>query len=491
MTPADKSSAPEPNPLGQYVPLFSWAIVVVLLLLIPLKIIGYGFLPGGDARRHVAKAFTDKPYTDLLVLRPEYKMDHSPGWERLLRFLHERAGLNEDQLMSFSVIGLMLCVFYAPLPWLRRPEAWIAALLAQMVAIPEVMIRLTQARPMLLTEGVLIAILFSWSKPVTQTPSKLKLALTCIGFALSAWMHGAWYLWVLPLAAFFLARWWRAGLWLTACWAAGTFAGALLTGRPFAFLKQAIDIASVISHEHVPQWLLVGEFLPSYGEFATVALVGLVLLWRAVAVKGGSNPFSQPVFWLLVICWICGFKADRWWADWGVPAVLVWLTFQFEELMTTSLGAESLNRLLACGLLAVPLFLQSTNDLERRYSRSSKEYFLDAQDPALQGWLPEPGGIFYSAQMGFFYNTFYKNPQANWRYILGLEPALMPEDDLKTYRSIQLSGGAVRAYEPWRDKLRPADRLMIISAAQPDLSGLEWHDGGGNMWIGRLPKTAR
>ena len=51
--------------------------------------------------------------------------------------------------------------------------------------------------------------------------------------------------------------------------------------------------------------------------------------------------------------------------------MLVWLTFQFEELMSSSLGAESLDRLLACGLLAVPLFLHSTNDLDRRYSRSS------------------------------------------------------------------------------------------------------------------------
>ena len=66
----------------------------------------------------------------------------------------------------------------------------------------------------------------------------------------------------------------------------------------------------------------------------------------------------------------------------------------------------------------------------------------------MQGWLPEPGGIFYSAQMGFFYNTFYRNPQAEWRYILGLEPALMPEDDLKIYRDIQLSGGAVKAVGP-------------------------------------------
>src|SRR5260370_1140548 len=267
MTPADKSSASEPTPLGQYVPLFSWAIVVVLLLLIPLKIIGYGFLPGGDARRHVAKAFTAKPYTDILVLRSEYKMDHSPGWARLLRFLQGNAGLSEEQFVGF-----------------------------------------------------------------------------------------------------FLAGWWRAGFWLTACWAAGTFAGALLTGRPFTFLKQAIDIAAVISREHVPQWLLVGEFMPSYGEFATVALVAVVLLWRAVQGKPGPGPFSQPVFWLLVICWICGFKADRWWADWGVPAVLVWLTFQFEELMAAAPGAESLTRRLPGGRMAGSLFPQSASGHQRDYS---------------------------------------------------------------------------------------------------------------------------
>ncbi len=41
--------------------------------------------------------------------------------------------------------------------------------------------------------------------------------------------------------------------------------------------------------------------------------------------------------------------------------------------------------------------------------------------------------------------------------ILGLEPALMPPDDLKIYRDIQLSDGAVKTYEPWVAKMRPAD----------------------------------
>src|SRR6202012_1082177 len=129
--------------------------------------------------------FTEKPYTQILLLRSEYSMDHSPGWDGLLKFMRKEMGWNEDALMSFSIIGLMLCIFYAPLPWLQRPEAWLAALLAQMVAIPELMIRLTQARPLLLTEGILIALLFSWSKPEAKGPSPLKIILTCIGFALS------------------------------------------------------------------------------------------------------------------------------------------------------------------------------------------------------------------------------------------------------------------------------------------------------------------
>ncbi len=369
------------NPLERYVPLLAWLIVVITLLVIPLRIISYGFLPGGDARRHVAKAFTDKPYTEILLLRSDYSMDHSPGWEKLLRHLHVTGGLNLDGLVSFSVVGLMLCVFYAPLPWLRRPEAWLAALLAQMIAIPEVMVRLSQARPLLITEGILIALLFTWGKADSKNPSPLKLALTCLGIALSVWMHGAWYLWALPLIAFFLARAWRSALWLTACVAVGIFAGALFTGKPIEFLRQALLIVADISREHLPQWLLVGELRPSYGEFDTLALLAYVALWRRLRNQPQPDFFSQPIFWMIVLCWILGFKADRFWADWGVPAVLVWLTLQFEEILPSLWDAASPRRLVACGLLALPLFLHTTNDLDRRYTFNLNEYFSRRRRP--------------------------------------------------------------------------------------------------------------
>src|SRR5262245_57425276 len=92
---ADESAALEPlytlpdegDRAQRYVPLAIWACVVLTLLFISLKVISFGFLPAGDARRHVAKAFTAKPYTEIIVMRPDYTLDHSPGWEWLLAFL--------------------------------------------------------------------------------------------------------------------------------------------------------------------------------------------------------------------------------------------------------------------------------------------------------------------------------------------------------------------------------------------------------------------
>ena len=462
--------------------------MIFTFILISLKITSYGYLPAGDLRRHVAQAFTHRPYTDIVVLRPEYVMDHSPGWDSLLRFLHEKAGFTKDGLVSFSIIALLLCAFVAPLPWLRRPEAWLAALLVQLVAIPELMTRFTQARPYLFTQAMCIMVLIGWAKSEPNRPTLRKALLTTIAIALSTYIHGTWYLWPLLVAAFFLAGWWRSGFWVGASWFAGSLAGAILTGHPVAFLKQGVVVLVAISHEHLPQWMLVGELMPHYGEFATLALMALVFLWRRQSGGAEATLYQPLLLSMIAICWILGFKADRFWSDWGIPAVLVWLALQFEELLTAAWPRTSWKGLLACGLIALPLFLDATNDLDRRYTRNLDEAFLDASDPSLKGWLPGDRGIFYTAHLGFFYSTFYQNPQADWRYILGFEPALMPDDDRTIYRTIQRNDGAIQAYQPWVDKMRPEDRMAIYSATQPDLPKLEWHNAIGSLWIGKLPE---
>ncbi|MGD1086664.1 MAG: hypothetical protein ABSA47_18150 [Verrucomicrobiota bacterium] len=471
----------------RHIPLLCLAGVLGACLLIPLRIIGYDFVPAGDARRHVAKALIDKEYPQIVVLPPEYKVDQSPGWDWILRHLHRATGWGEDGLMSFSVVATLLCVLAAGLPWLRRPEAWLAALLAQLAALPDLMVRLDQGRPYLVSEGVLICLLFGWAEEEEGAPSRRKIGLTVIGFALSVWVHGTWYLWVLVPAAFFLAGAWRRGVWLSACWVAGTLLGALLTGHPVDFLHGAVFTAGAIYRQHVPAWMLVGEFQPSEGEFYTLALLALVYLWRLRQIRAKGDLLRQPLFWVIALCWTLGFQADRFWADWGMPAATVWLALQLDEAMEETWPAFSARRLLVCGLIAVPLFLDSTSDLGVRYTRNHQESFVDASDPALEGWLPEEGGIFYTADMSFFYNTFYKNPRGDWRYILGFEPALMPEEDLEILRDIQWSRYNWASYKPWIRKMRAQDRLEIPGAAQPAIPELEWRLAAKDIWIGRPP----
>jgi hypothetical protein len=180
-------------------------------------------------------------------------------------------------------------------------------------------------------------------------------------------------------------------------------------------------------------------------------------------------------------------QADRFWADWGLPAALVWLALQFDDWMVEKWPAEAGRRLLLCGLLASALFLDSTSDIKSRFTLNLRESFLDGSNPALQGWLPEGDGIFYSADMSFFYDTFYHNPQANWRYILGFEPALMPEEDLKILRAMQWNRWDWPAWQPWIKKMRPQDRVEIPNAGPPPIPELEWRAGAPGIWIGRKP----
>jgi hypothetical protein len=189
---------------------------------------------------------------------------------------------------------------------------------------------------------------------------------------------------------------------------------------------------------------------------------------------------------MIVINWILGLTADRFWADWGVAAALVWMAGEFDQAMPLLWEASSLQRFIACGCIVLPLYLNSTNDLGRRYSACLTEPFVDGADPQLKDWMPGPGGIFYNDNMQFFYNTFYKNPGGDWRYMSGFEPALMPVDDLKIYRDIHRMEGSLDSYQPWVKKLRPQDRLAVARSSPPDIPALEWKQAAPGVWIGRL-----
>ena len=106
-------------------------------------------------------------------------------------------------------------------------------------------------------------------------------------------------------------------------------------------------------------------------------------------------------------------------------------------------------------------FLAITNDRGSRWTSNLTQQYLTQDNPDLNGWLPEKGGILYSADMTVFYQTFFKNPNADWRYILGYEPGFMSDEDFSVYHNIMWNFGDAKAYEPWVKKMRPQDRLVI------------------------------
>jgi hypothetical protein len=475
--------------LRRYVPLAVWAIVILVVLAIPLKIIGYGFLPGDDALRHAAKAVSGKPWPDILVMGPAFQIDHNFGWHFLLRQIYLRSKCDTEGLVLFAVVALFMLVSWSALPWLKRPEAWLIALTAA-VLTSDVPLRFLIGRPFLVTIAALLTILFVWQVRGSSPPKWWTVLWMAPLIAICTFMHGVWYLWTLPVAAFFLAGQFRWGVTLAAGWLVGVFLGASLTGHPFESLYQALVMAYRAFAMHATQRTMVTEFQPSSGEaFAPIILGGLLILRQLAGLK--ARPLtSNPAFWLAGLAWVLSFKAWRFTEDWGWPALMVLITCDLQLLLQARLAADSFKRLaLACGLAAMT-FLAITNDSGSRWTYNLTQQYLTQDNPDLNGWLPEKGGIIYSADMTIFYQTFFKNPNADWRYILGYEPALMPDEDFQVYHGILWNFGDAKAYEPWVKKMRPQDRLVMRGGrgSLPNSSQLEWEYGVSGIWIGRLPR---
>jgi hypothetical protein len=477
----------------RYVPLLVWILALLALLLIPLKIVGTGYLPIDDALRHAAKVVSGKPWSEIVVMREGFPMDHHAGWHAVLGWAHAGLRCGADGLVALSVVFLFWLVAGLPLIWIRRPEAWLAGWLICAVAHTGFIGRVNLGRPFLLTTAAMMAMLFAWYRRPEDRASWRQLALAILCITLSGWLHGSWYLWVLPVAAFFLAGCWRSGGQLLGCWLAGSFLGAALTGHPLVYLAQATRHLLTALGQDVVQRTLVTEFQPTDGCFPVVVCVIVVLFWRRSAGQSVASVVYHPIFLLGVLGWLLGLKVTRFWEDWGLPAFLVWMALQLQELLEIHLDLASAKRLLVTGLLAAGLFLVATSDLRGRWTNGLAIEFLTMDNPALAGWLPDAGGILYSADMGVYYQTFFKNPKAPWRYMLGSEPALMPAEDYEIWKKINWNYGSMRTYQPWVKKIRPADRLVIRGSSDgcPAIPELEWYYAVRGTWIGRLPRGAK
>jgi hypothetical protein len=479
------------DPLKRYVPLAVWAIVILVILAMPFKIIGYGYLPGDDALRHAAKAVSGKSWSQILVLNDVYKIDHEFGWNWLLGKIHLWTNWNAESLVIFSVVAMFILVGWSALPWLRRPEAWLATLMmATLVAA--VCGRMTLGRPYLMTFAILLTLLFLWQKFGSAPPKTWMLLLATALFALGTFVHGVWYLWVLLLGAFVLAGEFRWAVSLGFCWVIGVFIGGAFTGHPLEYPLQAFKLALLAVGAHATTRTMTTELQPFDGNILAVIILGGLLVLRQLA-KLNSVPLTKnPAFWLTCICWVLGFKVSRFWDDWGWPALMVLMTWDLQSLLLARFAENSFRRLGLTLGLAAATFLCVTNDAHSRWSQTLSDRYVTADNPEIAGWMPDPGGIFYTADMTLFYQTFFKNPTGDWRYMLGFEPTWMPAVDFEVYHSVLWNLGEVSAYNPWIKKMQPADRLVIRGGrgASPGIPQLEWKYSGQGIWLGRTPRSA-
>jgi hypothetical protein len=476
----------------RYLPLSIWMVAVSIIILIPLKIISLGFLPPDDALRHAAKAVSGKSWPQILVMRSDFAIDPSPGWQAILEWLHHWSGCGAEALVVFSIVALMLSVNLIALPWMRRPEAWLAAVFLSAIFIPSFITRIALGRPYIFTQAVLIMLLLLWGREQNQRPRNLTLGLTVLGIAASAWVHGSWYLWVLPAAAIFFGGFWRTALWYVGCWLAGSFLGSALTGHPWEFLIQSVKhMFGVFGHLAVNRQL-EPEMYPSDGDPAAVIVVAVLLLWRAFSGRFNSRALLNPVFILMILGWVLGLRLRRFWWDWGTPAFTVWVALELQDRLEQFLDWQAARRLFITLGLAAGLFLAFTSDFGGRWTKNLSDEYLSPENADIKAWLPEPGGILYAADMTIFFETFYKNPTAPWKYVLGFEPGLMTPENLAVLREIQWNYSDLRTYAPWVKKMRPEDRLVIRAfraSGAPGIPELEWNYAATGLWVGRLPRS--
>ncbi|MDD3906188.1 MAG: hypothetical protein PHS46_06645 [Candidatus Omnitrophica bacterium] len=471
----------------EFIPVVVFCLAVAVIVCIPLKVMSYGFLPPDDALRHSAKVISGKAWDQILVLRPEFKMDSHPGWHAILGAVQRAIGCGPDTLVFFSVTALFILFCIIPIFFLDFPEAWLVALLAVVVCAPHLMIRLFLGRPYIFTMAVILTLCFLWPRLKEKSAPFAVMGIITALVALSTWIHASWYLFALPVACFFLARQWRAGLRFAICVSIGILAGASLTGHPYLFLKQTLTHMMLAFGDVQARRLLVGEFQPFGGDAITVLLVLSMLIWRKARGKWDVKVIDNPIFILAVTGWAFGFLASRFWTDWGMTAAIFWIMAEINGVFTEVLDPMSWRRAAVAVAVSAVLFLAAGSDVNSRWTYNLTAEYLSREDPKQAEWLPEPGGIIYSDDMNVFYQTFFKNPKAPWKYILGFEPAMMPPEDLAILRKIHWNYESGKAFAPWVARMRSQDRLIVRGsyASRPAIPGVEWHYAATNTWIGR------
>lgn len=467
-----------------------FAVYAAILAIPCILVWQHKFIPVDDCLHHAAKSISGKPWNEILVMRDDIRFDPNPGWHALLSLAHRWSGCGPQALVIFSYASLLILLMMSVLPFFRRPEAWIVALTVAGVMMPDTFFfRLSRGRPYLLTEAFFLILLFLWRK--TPGKSSLPLYLTTAGLlALSAWIHGSWYLWgIVPLAFLFLGEF-AAAIRFGICLLVGSFLGAALTGHPLAYLGQQVDTVFLVFGSGTLPRLLVGELHPANGSGTYIVSLAVVwMLRRLLTDTRTADPDDRLLIMTGLLGWIGGLSISRWWSEWGLPATVLWMGLAIQQILETRLLLPRARQLVLVALTCTALVFAFVANRNERWTalvwESKNRPGLKTQEDT--AWMPDAGGIVYNSQMTVFSLLFCQNPGGPWRYVYGFESGFMTSENLRILRDIQFNGGDWSAYRPWIERMTAADRLIVMCPEQPDIPSLDWIMFDKGLWSGRLP----
>ncbi len=460
-------------------------LALAVVLVVPLRVLGTGFLPPDDALRHAAKVVSGKPWSEILVLRSDVTVDPHPGWHALLGLAHRATGMDAHALVLASVIVLFLAVHAPAILLLRRPAAWLLAWLGFCVLDAPGVLRFMLGRPFLVSVAALVVLCVSWRRLAEPRPGPPALLGCTLAVAVAAWTHPSFYLFALPVAALLLAGETRAAVRLAACVAAGVAAASLLSGHPFAYLYESLRHPFLVVGRMDPE-TLVAELRPNATPpLVPIGIAGLLAV-RALRGRWSDRTARDPLLLLAALGWVLGYSSLRFWSDWGLVAALVWAARELEEWLDEGEPVPPRRRAAMAAALGVSVVLASASDVMGRWSVRLDRTYAPVLRPEHAEWLPAPGGTLYSPDVVLFHQLFYRRPDAPWRYMVGFEPGLMP-GDLAVYRDFRRRS-TLEALLPWVSRMGPADRLVLVGPSRaPEGASLEWKHLGDQLWVGRTP----
>jgi len=465
-------------------------LVLAVFLLIPLRIIAYGYVPPDDALRHAAFATVDRTWGDILLFDPAFPagMDPHVGWHATLRAIHEATGWEQGRLVSCAVVLAFWVFAFSGAVASGNPPAWFLACALMSALEPILLGKLYLGRPLFFSMSAVTVLLLLWTR---REPLRVytEFGVSFLMLAIAIFMHPtSWYLWAMLVPPLVVCRKWRSLASFAAAWTLAVAAAATLNGwyntvqLPVDILRRALLQDGTLGPN------LVSEFQPTGGPVLGLLVVAATLLARRTSGANLREQFFKVDMALLVIAWVMGLFVGRFWVEWGLPAMAVWFARQFGEGLGITLAGfrRWTDTALVFGVAAAALYLGQTADVGGRYTNSLRDPLLFAPVEDFAPEMPEAGGVLYSTDMRTFYTIFHRMPDLRFRFATGMEPGLMPPEDLKVLRAIQTTG-LVRDYKPWFDRMTPKDRVLLRWPSKPAWPGMEFREFYG-AWMGR--KTA-